>query len=89
MDTEELQAMAPLMLDDLAAALAPYGIDTDRPDHLIEALGNLAGALLALAESRGPHRRAELRALLSQALTHGRDVRLESCRTGCPCQEAA
>lgn len=88
MDTEDLDALAPLMLEDLAAVLAPYGVDPDDPTALIGILGSLAGVLVGRAETLGQHRRSDIHAVLARSFAAGRAA-APACRPGCACEEAA
>lgn len=88
MDARDLEAFAPLMLDDLEATLAPYGVDAADPEAMLEALAALSGVLLARSEALAPWRRADIRLAMGRALAQGADLG-PACPPGCPCTDEA
>ncbi len=88
MDSDDLDALAAPLLDDLAAVLAAYGVDTHDSRALVAALGALAGVVVARAETLELDRRGDIHSALARGFAAGRAA-APACLPGCACEEAA
>jgi len=88
MDSDDLDALAAPMLDDLAAVLATYGVDANDPEAQLRVVASLCGVLLTRTEDVDARRRPELQAMIERALAVGAALR-PAWLPRCPCTREA